>query len=83
MSYKDKVFTRYEIIDNESDWMWPKEDDGAWDGPTKDWEESHKEKYMKYLRQKNVVVTAGANCGLHTRFFSKLFHNLIKGYNRL
>jgi FkbM family methyltransferase len=29
---------------------------------------------MKYLRAKNVVVTAGANCGLHTRFFSKLFH---------
>ena len=74
MSYKDKVFTRYEIIDDESDWVWPREDDGAWDGPTKDWEQSHKEKYMKYLRQKNVVVTAGANCGLHTRFFSKLFH---------
>ena len=52
MSYKDKVFTRYEIIDNESDWVWPRDDDGAWDGPTEDWEKSHKEKYMKYLRQK-------------------------------
>jgi FkbM family methyltransferase len=72
-NYNDKLIMRDEVIDGETDWFWIDGDSGAWDGPTDDWVVSHKEKYLKYLKNRDVVVTAGANQGLYTRFYAKIF----------
>lgn len=53
-------------------WLWPVHDAGAWDGPIEDWK-SHKEKYFTHVKKFDTVVTAGANCGLYARVYSKLF----------
>ena len=76
MKFDELVKYRDEIVDGEGHWMWPSTDRGAWDGPKDDWLTEHSIKYYKYLRAQNVVVTAGANCGLHTRFFAKTFQRV-------
>lgn len=79
MSYQDLITYRDEVVKMadsdhyETNWMWVKEDSGAWDGPKHDWESSHSIKYFKYLKQREVVVTAGACCGMHVRFYAKQF----------
>jgi len=58
---------------NGDKWCWLRQDTGAWEGPLKDWNTSHYEKYVEPIEQKNVVVTAGGNMGLYTRAYSTLF----------
>ena len=66
-----------ESICKENNWWWIKEDLNAWDGPSKNWEQSHHIKYYSYLRpEKNVVVTAGANHGIHCRFYAQTFKHV-------
>ncbi len=62
-----------ESIADEKGWHWIKGDMNAWDGPGKNWEQSHQTKYFKHVKKYEVVVTAGANHGIHTRFYAKLF----------
>lgn len=73
MKFDEQLIIRNDIIDNETDWFWIKNDTGAWDGPKQDWETSHREKYYKYLKKADVVVTAGGNQGLYTRLYSNIF----------
>lgn len=54
-------------------WYWVKSDNGAWDGPCKDWEISHKMKYFTHLKQRRAVLTAGANCGMYAHMYAHLF----------
>lgn len=54
-------------------WYWVKSDNGAWDGPCKDWETSHKIKYFTYIKGYHAVLTAGANLGMYSHFYSKMF----------
>ncbi len=65
--------TKNESICDEKDWLWIKGDLNAWDGPSKNWTQSHKDKYYKYLKKKDIVVTAGANHGIHCRFYAMTF----------
>lgn len=62
-----------EFLPGEDRWLWIKKDHGAWDGPHRDWRVSHREKYFKYLKKREVVVSAGANQGMYIRFFAKKF----------
>jgi FkbM family methyltransferase len=64
---------REELMDGEGPWMWVLSDTGAWDGPKKDWEHSHKIKYMQYLKHNKAVVTAGANLGLYAKKYASMF----------
>lgn len=73
MQYDDLVHIRKDDIQGETNWVWPISDDGAWTGPRNDWISNHSDKYFKYLEKMDVVVTAGANCGMHVRFFAKKF----------
>lgn len=57
-------------------WIWPKGDSGAWDGPTQDWITSHSQKYFENVRKKGVVITAGANMGLHARCYAGMFKHV-------
>jgi len=62
-----------EFEEAEDRWIWIKKDQGAWDGPNRDWRSSHKDKYFKYLKHRRVVITAGTNQGMYVRFFAKKF----------
>jgi FkbM family methyltransferase len=71
--YQRPFKTRTELVDGEGDWLWPASDSGAWEGPKNDWLTSHRDKYFKYLKKRDYVVTAGGNCGLYVRQYAKLF----------
>ena len=76
MSYSNLLKHRDEEIDGVKGWMWVGPDDGAWDGPTKDWLDTYRDGYLQYLKQRKVVVQAGGNCGLYPRLFSDLFETV-------
>jgi FkbM family methyltransferase len=75
--YGDKTSIRQIDIDGETDWHWIKSDNGCFgnktDGPMCDWLDSHKDKFFKYLKKTDVVVTGGASCGMYARFYAKRF----------
>lgn len=71
--YEGKITIREHDIDGEKLWHWITEDNGAWGGPLHEWNSDHKTKYFKYLKKTDVVVTAGANCGMYTRLYSRVF----------
>jgi FkbM family methyltransferase len=52
---------------------WPKGDDGGWTGPWEDWLQHHSKKYFTRLKQYNTCITVGANCGIHTYYYARLF----------
>lgn len=54
-------------------YLWPKCDQGAWFGPRYDWDRGMGQDIFKRVKQYNTVVTAGANCGLHTRAYASKF----------
>ena len=64
------------FLEGEDKWIWIKTDDGAWDGPNRDWRSSHMTKYFQYLTKNRVVITAGANQGMYVRFFAKKFETV-------
>ena len=54
-------------------WWWHVGDSGAWKGPIDDWNQGHFKTYVETIKNKNIVVTAGANMGLHTRSYASQF----------
>jgi FkbM family methyltransferase len=61
------------FLDGEDKWTWIKQDDGAWDGPARDWYSEHRHKYFKHVKRFDVVISAGANQGMYIRFLAKKF----------
>lgn len=57
-------------------WWWLKRDTGAWDGPIKDWNDSHFDAFVNGISPKRIVVTAGGNMGLYTRAYSEMFNRV-------
>lgn len=72
MSYKHLVEIRDQEIFGETHWTWIKSDSGAFDGPRDDWDH-HQHKYFTHLNNRRVCITAGGNCGMYARFYSKIF----------
>lgn len=66
---------RKELIDGENDWYWIRNENGAWEGPKKDWEQN-RTIYFEKLKNRRICVTAGANCGMYSRFYSKMFETV-------
>ena len=71
--YEELTRVREFEIDGVQNWIWPRTDSGAWDGPVDDWVSSHKEKYLRWTKGRDVVVQAGGNCGLYPRLLSNIF----------
>lgn len=71
--FKELIEQRETRADGFGPWFWVKGDTGAWDGPCKDWETSHKTKYFAHLKQHRAVITAGANCGMYAHFYAQTF----------
>ena len=76
MSYADLVMLREQTVDEIPNWVWVKEDTGAWDGPSMEWETTHKDAYLTHTIGRDVVVQAGGNCGLYPRLFAKYFRTV-------
>lgn len=73
LEYKNKVSIREGYVDGLGLWYWIDKDKGAFEGPMKDWVESHKEAYTKYLHGRQLVIQAGGNCGMYPVLFSQIF----------
>lgn len=71
--FSEQTIVRPSFVDGIGGWVWPASDSGAWDGPSREWEATHRDGYLKYVRERNVVVQAGGNCGLYPRLFAKYF----------
>jgi len=74
--YSDNVEVRDVTIDGETNWYWIKGDTGAFEGPKDDWLENHSTKYFQHLDNFDTVVTAGTNCGMYARFYSRKFKHV-------
>lgn len=61
------------FLEDEDKWIWIKQDTGAWEGPANDWKQNHRFRYFEYVKDFKVVITAGANQGMYTRFYAKKF----------
>ena len=71
--YTEMLKNRFDVIDGVSPWMWVAQDDGAWTGPKADWEQQHKQVWLKHVKNFDVVVQAGGNCGLYPRLLANHF----------
>lgn len=63
-------------IDGEDNWYYYKDSDNLWDIIKNDWLSSCREKYFKYVEQKDVMITCGAHIGMYTRFYAKEFNTV-------
>ena len=63
---------REEAVDGVGPWVWIKEDAGAWWGPKKDWEGSHKY-LIKDVPSKRTVIQAGGCMGMYPRLLARDF----------
>jgi FkbM family methyltransferase len=76
MDYQELLENRKKTVDGIEDWLWIKDDTGAWTGPAEDWENSHRDKFRKYVKNFRTVICAGGNCGMYPRLFAKYFHTV-------
>jgi FkbM family methyltransferase len=66
----------YEGVD---EFLWITEDQGAFgnetDGPLFDWIQG-RDDFLLHVKNKNVVITAGGNCGMYVRFYKNYFRDV-------
>lgn len=74
--YSDLVYVRDEKCDGIGPWTWIKTDNGAWDGPRRDWENSHKQNIQKYVTDWSICVQAGGNQGVYPNLLSAMFNDV-------
>lgn len=72
MSYQNELKVINQNVCGVTDWLWVKEDTSSWPSSLF-WEVGHYDKYLRYLKKRDLVVTAGANCGLHARMYADIF----------
>ena len=70
---------RDEMIDgikpSDEGWLWPKSDDGLWDGPKENWTQ-FKPLIQKHCSAFKVAVQAGGACGMYPRLLSEMFETV-------
>lgn len=71
--FAEMTFVRDEAVCGIKPWLWPKDDDGLWDGPKRDLEECHQENVLKWCKGFDTVVQAGGGCGVYPRFLASKF----------
>jgi FkbM family methyltransferase len=62
-------------LDGVSEWVWPKEDEGLWYGPSMEWIPT-KEAILTHCSTFNTAVQAGGACGMYPKLMSKMFHKV-------
>ncbi len=54
---------------------WVTLDTKAFNGPLEDWIKD-RDNFLKYVKNRNLVVQAGGNCGMYARFYGNYFKNI-------
>lgn len=54
---------------------WVTTDRSAFNGPLRDWING-KDYFLKYVKEKKLVVQAGGNCGMYARFYGNYFEEI-------
>ena len=67
---------REEDVDGRTNWLWIEKDNGAWDGPHKDWLGSHRHAIDEFVKNRKVVVQAGGNQGLYPALLKDRFETV-------
>lgn len=62
----------YEGIDT---LWWVTTDRSAFNGPLRDWVNG-KDSFLKYVKEKKLVIQAGGNCGMYARFYGNYFEEV-------
>jgi len=73
MDYANQCVMIEAEVDGVKTWAWPANDREGWYGVSKDWVESHKDIYLKYVDNWSVCVQAGGFTGMHPRLFAEMF----------
>jgi FkbM family methyltransferase len=58
------------------EWMWIASDNGAWEGPRDDWNNSHLAAIREHVKQYRTVIQAGGNQGMYPRLLSDMFEKV-------
>ena len=81
---KYETIVRKDELDGVSNWIWPKDDTGLWNGPADDWMKA-KPIIQEHCRGFRTVVQAGGGCGMYPRLLSQMFEKVYTfepdGYN--
>jgi FkbM family methyltransferase len=72
VDYSELVSIRNNSVEEISSWLWVTEDNGAFDGPKSDWGPL-KQGILDHVKNFDVVVQAGGNCGMYPRLLSDMF----------
>jgi FkbM family methyltransferase len=71
---------KYQIINVEDDelggtseWYYHSDADHFWSIIRNDWVDHCREKYFKYVKSFDVMITAGAHIGMYTKFYAEKF----------
>jgi len=62
-------------LDGVCEWVWPKEDEGLWYGPSMEWA-AIKEMILNHCGTFNTAVQAGGACGMYPKLMSKIFNKV-------
>ena len=54
---------------------WVTVDKKAFESPLRDWKDD-KDHFLKYVKDKKVVIQAGGNCGMYARFYGNYFEKI-------
>lgn len=63
-------------VDNISGWNWIETDTGAWDGPKRDWETSHKSNIENHCLNFRTAIQAGGNQGMYPKLLATMFRTV-------
>lgn len=75
IDFSKEVYERAVNYHNIKTMVWPIGDEGAYDGPLQDWQESH-EDFLKEVASYNVVIQAGGCCGMYPLLYSQYFKHV-------
>jgi FkbM family methyltransferase len=71
--YESVLDQRMALVDGVGPWYWVREDQGAWNIISHEWEEFHKHNYFKHVKNFGIAVQAGGNCGMYPRLLAERF----------
>lgn len=79
--YKEQTYIRpkdlttgFEV--DQYDWVWIRDETGAWEGPRTDWEYEHKKNYFEFVTKFDVCVQAGGCQGMYPRMLATRFRHV-------
>lgn len=74
MTFEIKI--RTDNLDGVSEWVWPIDDTGLWDGPANEWS-AIKGIVTNNCKTMNTVVQAGGACGMYPKLYARMFNRVM------